>query len=484
MLLQRRLLSTSTQLPKALIPKTGKRVTRLGFGGYRVSNESHANALRTAIQAGVNIIDTAANFENGASETVIGNTLADLDTSDLTVVTKSGYLTQNDIEGANPSDYVQINPKSFHTLAPSFLEKQIETSLQRLKTNKLDIFMINAPERMLMAKNKTYGENHLYKDLAKSFRYLDDQVAQGVIGGYGVCSNTMALPSAQDHVSLPRVLEACENHNNLVAIQVPFNIFEREAIVPNALGLASPEKTVADVAEEHGIYLMANRPLNAIAEGRIRVLVNHVVADNENPNQMMERISQTFQHVAELEQRMMTELPLEEEALTAKFVWGEILSENLNRLSQNHFATRHYLTKAVLPALDRDLGNLRHYAETNAPEKAVAFEDWISHYRKGIHDLADDIVAYAYIDTLRKNGELDRILNAMSPTLGKQHDKAHSPLSVKALRLLLAEPQIGTVFTGMRDIAYVQDALLAARKSIEEPMSDEEVDTIWQSPIF
>lgn len=59
----------------------------------------------------------------------------------------------------------------------------------------------------------------------------------------------MALPSAQDHVSLPRVLDACANPNNLVAIQVPFNIFEREAIVPNALGLASPEKTVADLAE-------------------------------------------------------------------------------------------------------------------------------------------------------------------------------------------------------------------------------------------
>lgn len=93
-------------------------------------------------------------------------------------------------------------------------------------------------------------------------------------------------------------------------------------------------------------------------------------------------------------------------------------------------------------------------------------------------------MSYAYIDTLRKNGELDRILNAMSPTLGKQHDATHSPLSVKALRLLLAESQIGTVFTGMRDTAYVQDALLAAHKSVEEPLKTEEVDSIWQSPIF
>lgn len=75
MLLQRRLVSTaSTQLPKAVIPKTGKHVTRLGFGAYRVSNDAHASALRAAIQAGVNIIDTAANFENGSRINLPSNT--------------------------------------------------------------------------------------------------------------------------------------------------------------------------------------------------------------------------------------------------------------------------------------------------------------------------------------------------------------------------------------------------------------------------
>lgn len=185
---------------KSVIPKTGKIVSRLGFGSYRVNQEKHAQALVAAIESGINIIDTAHNFEQGkfcsrisskigsnnndncigASERWIGNTLEKMisdrrisrevlyiykkkrmsfflnDKKDVAIVTKSGYLTSSDTSLFSPSDYVQLNEKSYHSISPKVIEKQIETSLQRLKTNKIDIFMINAPERMLMAKNKVY----------------------------------------------------------------------------------------------------------------------------------------------------------------------------------------------------------------------------------------------------------------------------------------------------------------------------------------
>lgn len=51
-------------------------------------------------------------------------------------------------------DYVQLTEKSFHSISPRVLEKQIESSLERLKTDKLDIFMINSPERMMFSKNR------------------------------------------------------------------------------------------------------------------------------------------------------------------------------------------------------------------------------------------------------------------------------------------------------------------------------------------
>ncbi|CAO3665752.1 unnamed protein product [Rhizopus microsporus] len=369
---------------KSVIPKTGKIVSRLGFGSYRVNQEKHAQALVAAIESGINIIDTAHNFEQGASERWIGNTLEKIisdgriSREDVAIVTKSGYLTSSDTSLFSPSDYVQLNEKSYHSISPKVIEKQIETSLQRLKTNKIDIFMINAPERMLMAKNKVYSTNQLYKDLSESFRYLDSLVSSGTINGYGVCSNTMAFSGAADHISLEKIIEACSRPDHFAAIQVPFNLFEREAIIQE------DNQTVADVAEKHGIYVTTNRPLNAIANGQIRVLVNHVLgANGKGPteHEIMDKMSQSFERVAKLESDMISELPLEEETLAAKFIWGQVLSENLARLAQNHFATRHYLLHQVLPAVEKDLDSLHGYAKELDGELAM-YQEWINQYKE------------------------------------------------------------------------------------------------------
>lgn len=74
-------------------------------------------------------------------------------------------------------------------------------------------------------------------------------------------------------------------------------------------------------------------------------------------------------------------MPIEEEALTAKFVWGQVLSENLARLSQNHFATRHYLSQQVLPALQKDLDQLNEYTTELQDEQTLAYQYWIEDYR-------------------------------------------------------------------------------------------------------
>jgi predicted aldo/keto reductase-like oxidoreductase len=62
-------LKMSTLL-KNVIPKTGQIVSRLGFGSYRVNQAKHAEALTTALEQGINIIDTANNFERGNCFTI------------------------------------------------------------------------------------------------------------------------------------------------------------------------------------------------------------------------------------------------------------------------------------------------------------------------------------------------------------------------------------------------------------------------------
>jgi diketogulonate reductase-like aldo/keto reductase len=67
---------TDTSLPQRLIPKLNQSVTRLGFGGYRASDvATHGAALHYALDQGINLIDTGANFENGRSEQLVGEVL-------------------------------------------------------------------------------------------------------------------------------------------------------------------------------------------------------------------------------------------------------------------------------------------------------------------------------------------------------------------------------------------------------------------------
>lgn len=158
--------------------------------------------------------------------------------------------------------------------------------------------------------------------MAESFRYLDGLVHTGTIGGYGLCSNTMSFPAAADHVALDQVIQSCACPDHFVAIEVPFNLFEREAVIADS----SQVPTVADIAKKHDVYVMTNRPLNAIANGQIRVLVNHVLGANGKglckhlfyiyfykltsslaEQEIIKNMSQSFEAVTQLETDLMSE---------------------------------------------------------------------------------------------------------------------------------------------------------------------------------
>ncbi|KAI9281340.1 NADP-dependent oxidoreductase domain-containing protein [Umbelopsis sp. AD052] len=468
-----------------MIRKLGKEVSRVGFGGLRLNNAAHGAALRKAIASGINLIDTAANFEKGASETIIGDTVQDMiskgevSRDSLTIVSKSGYLLQNDVEKLDASkDFVQVRDQNYHSISPRVMEMQISQSLDRLRTNKLDIFMINAPERMLMAQKRAYSPAQLYKDMEVAFQHLDTEVAKGRISGYGICSNTLADPQAADHVSLPKIIEACAKKDNLVAVETPFNFFERQALVqPHGI-------TVADICEKHQLFLMTNRPLTAIYQGQIRPFVNHTFGDGtaQAEHAVMEKMSKSLEMLTTMESDLMSELPIEQDALATKFIWAQVISENLSKLSQNHFAARHFLENTVLTSLKKDVKALLTYAETlDEPEALPTFQEWTAEYQKVTGELCGHLIDYAYVDCLRKNNDLDRILGAVCPLLNEP-ERTHSPISVKMLRIALANEQIGSVLTGMRQEIYVDDALKALEWHKEYPLHETDLEDLWRVP--
>jgi hypothetical protein len=76
-------------------------------------------------------------------------------------------------------------------------------------------------------------------------------------------------------------------------------------------------------------------------------------------------------------------VPLEQNALATKFIWAQVISENLSKLSQNHVAAKHFLEYTVLTSLQTDVKALLAYAETlDEPEALPMFQEWTADYQK------------------------------------------------------------------------------------------------------
>ena len=110
-------------VPKITLGKTGLVVTRLGIGGAYCDS---VDGYRTALDCGVNYIDTARIYREGEDEKVIGEAIQGR-REQLILATKT---TQRDADSAR---------------------KDLETSLRLLKTEYIDIYQLHhlntQPER-------------------------------------------------------------------------------------------------------------------------------------------------------------------------------------------------------------------------------------------------------------------------------------------------------------------------------------------------
>jgi predicted aldo/keto reductase-like oxidoreductase len=105
-------------MPKIVLGKTGETVSRLGMGTSWTVQPSFVQA---AIFAGVTYIDTAEGYENGNSETTVGD-----------VLERTGKRKEVFLVTKNSSYRQDGNPKVF--------AEKLEASLRRLKTDYADAY--------------------------------------------------------------------------------------------------------------------------------------------------------------------------------------------------------------------------------------------------------------------------------------------------------------------------------------------------------
>ncbi len=464
---------------------TGLWVSRIGFGGYRLtaSDPDHAAALRHAVELGVNLIDTAPSYQGGDSERVIGQALAALveqktiQRDMVVVVTKLGLLQGATLQehklreqkGRGAAEMVKVSNELWQCLDPEFLEQELARSLERLGLMVVDVCLLHNPEHFLEAESSqslalAERRAEYYRRIEGAFRVLEGAARSGSIGCYGVSSNTLGRPAedplATDAASLLRAAERAGGpQHHFRVLEAPINLLEPAVAVLKNTGPGASQSAL-EFARAEGLALLANRPLQAFLPRGVLRLVDTEIPPTAVP------VDRALENVAGLEQRFAETLaPLirvPEGALPANqlFAWARKLAPiapDLVSLTQ----FEELEGALVLPRVEDALGSLNRAFGASHP----TWSGWRDAYAQAIAQL---LASLRHVAATRSASALAEIQSSLAPHLLIRPDPelAFVELALAAVRQL---PGVSSVLVGMRSRRYVDDAVASLRR---EPLSD------------
>jgi aryl-alcohol dehydrogenase-like predicted oxidoreductase len=179
------------------IGTSGLTTSRIGLGTWAIggwmwggTDEAQSIAtIRSAVERGVTLLDTAPVYGFGHSEEIVGKALAEGSLRDkVQIATKVGV-------GWKDGDL-------YRDSRPVRIRKEIEDSLRRLKTDVIDLYQVHWPD--------------LEIPIAETARTLEDLRREGKIRAIGVSNYS------------PAQMDAFRAVAKLDAVQSPYNLVERE----------------------------------------------------------------------------------------------------------------------------------------------------------------------------------------------------------------------------------------------------------------
>jgi hypothetical protein len=462
----------------AALGATGLTVSRIGFGCYRVDDETpeHREALTRALLDGCALLDTSTNYMDGASERLVGSVLAQLDRAgrvprgEVVVVSKIGYVQgqtlvlahEREAAGMPFPDMVKPMDGCWHCIHPEFLQDQLARSLERLQLETLDVCLLHNPEYFFSdAMRRRPGDleelrGEFYRRLAQAFVFFEAQVSAGRIAWYGVSSNTAVRPPDDpEATSLSRMLDAAvaaggPGHHFRV-LQVPLNLFEpgaaRQANTgPGAAG------TVLEWGAGAGIAVLANRPLNAYAGAALIRLADVPLDDPETavaPDEALPRVAALEE---EFRLKIGSRLRVAEGGPPPAewFCWADRLGAMAGRLQGvDHW--RRIEERTISPAVSRLVQMLDRSLSGPIQE---TWRSWLEQYLSAL-----DVLLRAFRARAERQSQAvsNRVTAALNPHLPVA--RRGESLSRKALWVLLSTPGVSAALLGMRHPDYVADGM-------------------------
>jgi aryl-alcohol dehydrogenase-like predicted oxidoreductase len=179
------------------IPGTDLKVTRIALGtwaigGFMWGGTDDAESIRTihsAIDRGINLIDTAPVYGFGRSEEIVGKALAEVGRDKALIATKAGL------------DWRDSNP--FRNASKARIRQEVEDSLRRLRTDIIDIYQVHWPDPQT--------------PIEETAQIMVELLHAGKIRAIGVSNYSVEEMRAFGAVA------------PLHVAQPPYNLFEREA---------------------------------------------------------------------------------------------------------------------------------------------------------------------------------------------------------------------------------------------------------------
>jgi len=286
----------------------------IGIGTYlgnadEATDVGYTRAIVRAVQLGVNVIDTAANYRFQRSERSVGEALKILANEhgiareDLLICTKGGYLP---FDGAPPQNVAQYVNETFvkpgiasfedfvgggHCMTPAYLQNQLDQSLRNMGVEYVDVYYIHNPESQL----QYVSEEEFYTRLRHAFEQLEKNRAESKLGYYGVATwnGFRVTPDSGGYHSLPRMVEIARevggDGHGFHFIQLPFNERMREgtAVVETAQRLGVVVVTSASLMQgrippRRAIEFVRSQPgitTALIGMGRVEHVEENLAAD-------------------------------------------------------------------------------------------------------------------------------------------------------------------------------------------------------------
>lgn len=199
------------------------------------NDEESIAAIRAALDAGVNLVDTAPIYYFGHSERVVGRALKDGYREKAVVATKCGLPWFTDAPG--PLWFEQDGRCVVSCCQAPFIRREIEDSLRNLGVDVIDLYQLHLPQQpgLEVPVDETMG-------------VLQDLRREGKIRAVGVSNVT--VPQLKDYL-------AC---GVVDTVQNKYSMLDRAA-----------EVDVLPFCREHGIAFLGYQPLEqGLLTGKIR----------------------------------------------------------------------------------------------------------------------------------------------------------------------------------------------------------------------